>query len=208
MPPAHLASHASPRRRASRRRLPFHRRASRSSRSFAWIRASGMRTRSPPGTRRSRTRLSADVPHDLLGLWLYPSAGGAVLLGPEALAQDDLTVPLPSPQVQPEQLRDPGGDRPRRRLRLDRGAARSASAAATSGSCWSPVSRRAGIEAWISWCFGSRPSAWRLRWAGSPASGDGATARRPWRRANRHPARRRSAGERGRHHAAARSPRH
>ena len=48
--------------------------------------------------------LAADVPHDLLGLWLYPHAGGAVLLGPEALAQDDLTVPLPSPQVEPNQL--------------------------------------------------------------------------------------------------------
>jgi hypothetical protein len=48
--------------------------------------------------------LAADVPHDLLGLWLYPNAGGSVLLGPEALAQDDLTVPLPSPQLQPDQL--------------------------------------------------------------------------------------------------------
>ncbi|HEY7614693.1 MAG TPA: GAF domain-containing protein [Gemmatimonadales bacterium] len=48
--------------------------------------------------------LAADVPHDLLALWLYPSRGGAVLLGPEALAQDDLTVPLPSPQLQPQQL--------------------------------------------------------------------------------------------------------
>jgi hypothetical protein len=44
--------------------------------------------------------LSIDVPHDLLGLWLYPSHGGAVLLGPEALAADDLTVPLPAPQVE------------------------------------------------------------------------------------------------------------
>ena len=48
--------------------------------------------------------LAADVPHDLLGLWLYPHAGGVVLLGPEALAQDDLSVPLPSPQLQPGQL--------------------------------------------------------------------------------------------------------
>jgi len=32
--------------------------------------------------------LSPDLPHDLLGLWLFPSHGGAVLLGPEALAQD------------------------------------------------------------------------------------------------------------------------
>jgi hypothetical protein len=48
--------------------------------------------------------LAADVPHDLLGLWLYPQAGGVVLLGPEALAQDDLSVPLPSPQLDPGQL--------------------------------------------------------------------------------------------------------
>jgi hypothetical protein len=48
--------------------------------------------------------LAADVPHDLLGLWLYPNAGGSVLLGPEALAQDDLSIPLPSPQLQPDQL--------------------------------------------------------------------------------------------------------
>jgi hypothetical protein len=48
--------------------------------------------------------LAADVPHDLLGLWLYPHTGGVVLLGPAALAQDDLSVPLPSPQVQPNQL--------------------------------------------------------------------------------------------------------
>ena len=48
--------------------------------------------------------LSADLPHDLLGLWLYPREGGAVLLGPDALAQDDLVVPLPTPQLQPSQL--------------------------------------------------------------------------------------------------------
>jgi hypothetical protein len=48
--------------------------------------------------------LTADVPHDLLALWLYPGRGGAVLLGPEGLAQDDLEVPLPSPQLQPQQL--------------------------------------------------------------------------------------------------------
>jgi hypothetical protein len=48
--------------------------------------------------------LAADVPHDLLALWLYPNAGGSVLLGPEALAQDELAVPLPSPQLQPEHL--------------------------------------------------------------------------------------------------------
>jgi GAF domain-containing protein len=48
--------------------------------------------------------LASDVPHDLLALWLYPSHGGAVLLGPEALAQDELAVPLPSPQLDPARL--------------------------------------------------------------------------------------------------------
>ena len=48
--------------------------------------------------------LAADLPHDLLGLWLYPHEGGVVLLGPEALAQDDLSVPVPAPQLQPAQL--------------------------------------------------------------------------------------------------------
>lgn len=48
--------------------------------------------------------LSSDLPHDLLGLWLYPAHGGAVLIGPEALAQDDLAVPLPAPQVAPSQM--------------------------------------------------------------------------------------------------------
>jgi hypothetical protein len=49
--------------------------------------------------------LAPDVPHDLLGLWLYPARGGVVLLGPEGLAQDDLKVPFPSPQLMPQQLR-------------------------------------------------------------------------------------------------------
>jgi GAF domain-containing protein len=48
--------------------------------------------------------LSVEVPHDLLALWLYPSQGGVVLLGPTELAADDLAVPLPSPQLRPEQL--------------------------------------------------------------------------------------------------------
>lgn len=48
--------------------------------------------------------LAVDIPHDLLGLWLYPIGGGAVLLGPTALAADELSVPLPSPQVESRQL--------------------------------------------------------------------------------------------------------
>jgi hypothetical protein len=48
--------------------------------------------------------LSVDVPHDLLALWLYPVGGGVALLGPSALAQDDLTIPLPAPQLERRQL--------------------------------------------------------------------------------------------------------
>jgi GAF domain-containing protein len=48
--------------------------------------------------------LAVEVPHDLLGLWIYPSQGGAVLLGPAELAQDDLVIPIPSPHLKPEQL--------------------------------------------------------------------------------------------------------
>jgi hypothetical protein len=48
--------------------------------------------------------LAMDVPHDLLGLWLYPAGGGVALLGPAALAQDDLTIPLPAPQLERRQL--------------------------------------------------------------------------------------------------------
>jgi hypothetical protein len=48
--------------------------------------------------------VAVEVPHDLMGLWLYPSQGGIVLLGPAELAEDDLAVPLPSPHLKPEQL--------------------------------------------------------------------------------------------------------
>jgi hypothetical protein len=49
--------------------------------------------------------LAPDVPHDLLALWLYPAHGGAILLGPEALAADDLRAPVPAPQLAPGQIR-------------------------------------------------------------------------------------------------------
>jgi hypothetical protein len=48
--------------------------------------------------------LAVEVPHDLFGLWLYPAQGGAVLLGPSELAEDDLMVPIPAPHLKPEQL--------------------------------------------------------------------------------------------------------
>ena len=48
--------------------------------------------------------LAVEVPHDLMGLWLYPIQGGVVLVGPAALAADDLVVPVPAPYLKPEQL--------------------------------------------------------------------------------------------------------
>jgi GAF domain-containing protein len=39
-----------------------------------------------------------------MGIWLYPSQGGVVLLGPSELAADHLTIPLPSPHLTPEQV--------------------------------------------------------------------------------------------------------
>jgi hypothetical protein len=48
--------------------------------------------------------VSIEVPHDLMGIWLYPTQGGVVLLAPEALAEDDLAIPIPAPQLRPEQL--------------------------------------------------------------------------------------------------------
>lgn len=48
--------------------------------------------------------LVVDIPHDLLGLWLYPVGGGAVLIGPSELAADALSIPLPTPQVERKQL--------------------------------------------------------------------------------------------------------
>lgn len=39
--------------------------------------------------------VSSDLPHDLLGVWLYPADGDAVLIAPAALAADQLTVPAP-----------------------------------------------------------------------------------------------------------------
>jgi len=48
--------------------------------------------------------ISSDLPHDLLGVWLYPSTGGVALIAPAALAADELTVPVP-PNITPASLR-------------------------------------------------------------------------------------------------------
>ena len=44
------------------------------------------------------------VPHDLFALWVFPASGGAVLLGPPALAQDRVQVPIPSPRLLQDEL--------------------------------------------------------------------------------------------------------
>jgi hypothetical protein len=47
---------------------------------------------------------AVEVPHDLFALWLFPVAGGVVLLGPDALALDRLELPEPSPHLLQDQL--------------------------------------------------------------------------------------------------------
>ena len=45
-----------------------------------------------------------EIPHDLLAIWHYPVSGGVALVGPAALAEDDLQVPVPAPRVSAPQL--------------------------------------------------------------------------------------------------------
>ena len=47
---------------------------------------------------------AVSVPHDLFALWVFPASGGAVLLGPPALAQDRVQVPIPSPRLLQDEL--------------------------------------------------------------------------------------------------------
>lgn len=47
---------------------------------------------------------AVEVPHDLFALWLFPDSGGVVLLGPEALARDQVNVPIPEPHLLQDQL--------------------------------------------------------------------------------------------------------
>ena len=61
--------------------------------------------------------VSVEVPHDLMGLWLYPSQGGVVLLGPASSPK----MTWPSRSLPPSQARAalPGrGDRSGRGIRL------------------------------------------------------------------------------------------
>ena len=50
--------------------------------------------------------IGVEVPHDLLGLWLFPTRGGVVLLAPAELGQDRITLPLPSPFLHQHELYD------------------------------------------------------------------------------------------------------
>ncbi len=45
-----------------------------------------------------------EMPHELMGMWLFAGNGEAVLVGPGDLAADHLAVPLPDPQVDPADL--------------------------------------------------------------------------------------------------------
>jgi hypothetical protein len=47
---------------------------------------------------------AVEVSHDLFALWLFPASGGVVLLGPEALAQDSVDVPVPAGYLLQDQL--------------------------------------------------------------------------------------------------------
>lgn len=48
--------------------------------------------------------LAPELPHDLMALWVYPPEGPAVLVGPSALAQDNLEVPTPAPHLGQDEL--------------------------------------------------------------------------------------------------------
>jgi GAF domain-containing protein len=48
--------------------------------------------------------IGVEIPHDLFALWLYPADGGSLLVGPAALAEDRLSIPLPAPHVRQDQL--------------------------------------------------------------------------------------------------------
>jgi len=48
--------------------------------------------------------VGVEIPHDLLAIWHYPVSGGAALVGPAALAEDELRVPLPLPRLSAPQL--------------------------------------------------------------------------------------------------------
>src|SRR5688572_29875606 len=48
--------------------------------------------------------LGVELPHTLLALWLYPAGGSVVLLAPEELAQDNLAVPVPNPDLSEAQI--------------------------------------------------------------------------------------------------------
>ncbi len=48
--------------------------------------------------------VGVEIPHDLLAIWHFPVSGGSALVGPAALAEDELRVPLPAPRIAAPQL--------------------------------------------------------------------------------------------------------
>ena len=73
-------------------------------------------TTSRRGTRRLRRRSASRSPTTCLRCGSIPASGGAELIGPEALAQDELPVPLPRPRVADEGDRHARGHRRAGRL--------------------------------------------------------------------------------------------
>ncbi len=48
--------------------------------------------------------IGTDIPHALMGVWLFPASGGVVLLAPEALGQDHVPIDPPAPRLAQDQL--------------------------------------------------------------------------------------------------------
>lgn len=48
--------------------------------------------------------VGVEIPHDLMAVWLLPSAGGAILLGPESLSQDRIRFTPPAPRLTQDTL--------------------------------------------------------------------------------------------------------
>ena len=48
--------------------------------------------------------VGTEITNQLMGLWVFPERGGVVLLGPEALAEDAIVIPLPAPHLSQDDL--------------------------------------------------------------------------------------------------------
>ena len=122
--------------------------------------------------------VSVEVPHDLMGLWLYPSQGGVALLGPPELAADDLAMPIPSPHLTSEQL----SGIEKTVLNAGYGSVpvcRFASASETWRCCWWPISSPTDTDRPSGCCCSAWRGGWGRCWDGLPGSGCRRTDRSP-----------------------------